>query len=118
MVRPFPTDVASGFRRPDRIVADFSMTLRMRVDARTEVAGHHLRTKADSEIRLLVAQRHTDPVDLPMHKLLVVIGTLRTPEDNCAGMVIHCLRQRVAKAGASDVERMAKPRQRLADSAG
>src|SRR5262245_37277767 len=90
----------------------------MWVDARTEVAGHHLRTKADSEIGLLVAQRHTDPVNFAMHKLLGVIGTLRPTEDHCTCVVIHRLRQRIAKARAPDVERIAKLRQSLTDSAG
>src|SRR5262249_1934137 len=94
------------------------MTLRMRVDARTEMAGHHLRTEADPEIRLLVAQRHADPVDLPLHELFVVVCALRTAKDHSTGVVIHRFRQRITKARASDVERIAKLRQGLADSAG
>src|SRR5512138_2686409 len=93
------------------------MTLRMRVDARTKVPRHHLRAEADAEIRLLVAQGHTDPVDLPIHEFLVVVGALRPAKDHSAGMFIHRFRQWVTEAGAPDVERVAKSRQRLADAA-
>jgi hypothetical protein len=94
------------------------MALRMRVDASAEVTGHHLRTEADSEIGLLVTQRHSDPVDLPMHELLVVVRALRAAKDHRAGVIVHLFRQRIAKARASDIERIAELRQGLADAAG
>jgi hypothetical protein len=53
-----------------------------------------------------------------MHKLLIVVGALRTAEDHGTGVVIHRFRQRITEARASDVERIAKLRQRLADAAG
>src|SRR5689334_17397543 len=107
MVGPLTTDLAPSFGRTDRIIADFGVTLRMRIDARAEITGHHLGTKTDPKIRLLVAQRHTNPVDFSLHKILVVVGALRTAKDYGSGMAVHCFRQRIAEAGTPDVERIA-----------
>ena len=90
----------------------------MRIDAAAEMARHHLRAEADAEIRLLVAQRHADPVDLAVDEVLVVVGALRSAENRSAGMIVHRLRQRIAETRAADVERIAELGQRLADPAG
>ena len=90
----------------------------MRIDAAAEMARHHLRAEADAEIRLLVAQRHADPVDLAADEILVVVGALRAAENRGAGMLVHRLRQRIAETRAPDVERIAELAQHLADAAG
>src|SRR5512139_1654620 len=118
MVGPFGTDHPAGLGRADWIIADLGMTLRMGIDARTKMTCHHLSAEADTEIRLLVAQRHTDPIDFPMHKIFVVVRALRAAEDRGTGMVIHGFRQRIAKAWAPDVEWIAELRQSLANAAG
>ena len=90
----------------------------MRVDTAAEMQRHHLRAEADAEERLLVAQRHADPVDLAVDEVVGVVGALRPAEDRGAGMIVHGLGQRIAKARAADVERKAELGQRLADAAG
>src|SRR4249919_3572614 len=76
VVGPIRADGASSLSRTDRVVADLGMTLRMWIDTRTEMTRHHLRAKANTEIWLLVAQRHCDPVDLSPHEFFIVIGAL------------------------------------------
>jgi hypothetical protein len=69
-------------------------------------------------IRLLVAQRDLDPVNLALDEILLVIGALRAAEDRRSCMLVHRLRQRIAEARAADVERIAELGQHLADPAG
>src|SRR5581483_4551242 len=118
VVRPFGADSAPSLRWTNGIIAHFSMSLRVRIDARTEVARHHLCPKANSEIGLPVAQRHADPIDLTMHKIFTVVRALRAAENCGAGMPFHGFRQRVAKTGAPDIERVTEVHQSLTDTAG
>src|SRR5690242_9040659 len=118
MVRPIGANLAPRLCRPDRIVAYFGMTLRVREDIRAKVTRHHLRTEANPQVGLLVAKRHADPVDFPTYKLFVVVGALRSAKDRRAGVAVHCLRQRIAEARAPDVEWIAELCQRLTDTAG
>src|SRR5579864_467057 len=118
MVRPFGADFPARVCRPDRIIADFGMTLRVRINAGAKLACHHLRSQADSQVRFFVAQRHADPVDLPLYKFLAVVGALRPAENRRTSMLLHRLRQRIAKSGPADIERIAELCQRLADAAG
>jgi len=117
VVGPIRTDLASRLGRPDRIVTDLSMTLRMWVDSGTKVARHHLRTETNAEIWLFVAQRDTNPVDLPPQEFFIVVGTLWAAEDGSSRMIVHRLRQRIAKTWPPDIERIAEIRQRLTDAA-
>ena len=80
--------------------------------------GHHLRAKADAEIRLVVAQRHTDPVDLALDEIFVVVGALRAAENHRAGVAVHRLWQRVAEPWPADVERKTELRQSMSDATG
>ena len=82
------------------------------------MARHHLRAEADAEERLVVAQRHADPVDLALDEVFGVVGALRAAEDGGAGVLVHGVRQRIAEARAADVERVAELCQHLADPAG
>ena len=90
----------------------------MRIDPAAEMARHHLRAEADAEIRLLVAQRHADPVGLTLDEVVVVVGALRPAEDHRAGMFVHRLGQRIVEARPADVERIAELGQHLPDTAG
>ena len=81
------------------------------------MARQHLRAETDAEIRLLVPQRHADPIDLAADEILIVVRALRAAKNRRAGMVVHRLRQRIAKTRAPNVERIAEFRQRLADAA-
>ena len=81
------------------------------------MAREHLRAETDAEIRLLVPQRHADPIDFPADKVLIVVRALRAAENRRTGVLIHRLRQRIAKTRAPNVERVAEFRQRLADAA-
>src|SRR5260221_11971386 len=117
VVGPFRTDLPPGFGRANRVITNFGMALRMWKDARAEVARHHLRTEADAEIWLLVAQRHADPVDLPSQEVFIIVGALWTAENCRPGMVVHCVRQRIAESRPADIERIPELRQRLAYAA-
>src|SRR5471032_2762724 len=118
MIRPFGADRTPSLRRTDRIIADFGVALRMRIDAAAEMLRHHLRAETYSQIRLVVAQRHADPVDLAANEILAVVGALRAAENHGAGMLVHGLRQRIVETRPPDVERIAELRQRLPDAAG
>ena len=73
-------------------------------DTLTQVPGQHLPTEADTEIGLLIAQRHADPVDLGLDEVVGIVGALRAAEDHGAGMVCHGFGQWIAEARAADVE--------------
>jgi hypothetical protein len=94
------------------------MAFRVRIDPAAEMPRHHLRAKTDAEIRLFVAQRHADPVDLALDEILVVVGALRTAEDDRAGVLMHRFRQRIAEPRPADVERKPELAQHLTDAAG
>src|SRR5579885_1838543 len=79
---------------------------------------HHLRAEADAEKRLVLAQRHADPVDLAPDELLLVIGALWTAENHSSGVPVHSLRQRIAEPRTANVERVTELAQDLADAAG
>src|SRR4029453_12588732 len=117
VIGPVRTHLASGLCWPDRVIADFGVTVRVWKNASAELARQHLRAKTDTEIWLLVAKRDLDPVDLAVHELLVVVGTLRSTENDRAGVVVHRLRQRVSETRPPDVKRMAEFRQGLSDAA-
>jgi hypothetical protein len=60
------------------------MALRMRKHRSAELACEHLRAETNAEIRLLVPQRHADPIDFAADKIFLVVGALRTAEDHDA----------------------------------
>ena len=118
VIGPLLAELEPGRGRADRIIADLGVAFRMRIDPLAEMARHHLRAEADAEIRLLVAQRHADPVGLTLDEILIVVGALRPAEDHRAGMFVHRLGQRIAEARPADVERIAELGQHLPDTAG
>src|SRR5262245_30371692 len=117
VVGPIRANLAASFGRSDRIVADLGVALRMGKYRSTEMAREHLRAETNAEIRLFVPQRHADPIDFAADKVLIVVRTLRATENRRTGVLVHCLRQRVAEPRASNVERIAEVRQSLADAA-
>jgi GTP cyclohydrolase II len=74
--------------------------------------------EADAEKRLVLLQRHANPVDLAFDEIDVVIGALRPAKNDRAGMVLQRRRQLAAKRRPADVERYAVLAQILADTAG
>src|SRR5512143_2480373 len=118
MVGPFRTDLASSVSRTDRIIAYLGMTLRMWKDRSTEMARHHLRAKANPEIRFFIAQWHADPVDLSPHELFIVVGALWAAKNSRASVLIHRVRQRITETRTTNIERIAKLRQSLTNAAG
>ena len=86
VVGPGLADREAGRGRPDRVVADLGVAFRMGVDPAAELARQHLRAQADAEKRLVLLQRHRDPVDLAADELFLIVGAHRTAEDDRAGM--------------------------------
>ena len=92
LIGPVLADIASDRRWPDRVIANFRMTVGMRLHLGAKLARQHLRTEADAEIGLLLLQRHLDPVDLAPDEIVLVIGALRPAENHGTGMILHRLR--------------------------
>ncbi len=107
LLRPGIAHRAPGIGRPDRVVADLGMAIRMLVDAAAEMMRQHLGAEADAEKRLLLPERHGEPIDLAADEIVGVVGAHRTAEDDGAGVPLHGLGQRIAEARAADVERIA-----------
>ena len=94
------------------------MALRMLVDPGAELPRQHLRAEADAEKRLLLLERHAEPVDLAADELVLVVGALRPAEDDGAGVVLQRFGQRIVEARTADVERKPRLAKRIADPAG
>ena len=77
----------------------------------------HLCSQANSQKRPLFPERNRDPVDLPAHVIVGVVGTHWPAEDDRAGMALQRFRKRIAKTGAADVELAAERQQDVADAA-
>jgi hypothetical protein len=90
--------------RLDRIIADFDLPAGMGIDAVTEMAGEHLRAKADSEKRLVLVEWHLDPLDFAAQPVFFVVGAHRAAEDDGSGIVSESFRQRIAESRPADVE--------------
>ena len=127
-VEPFAVPLIDTFRpgldhgepgrcRPDRVIADFGMALRMAEHLAAELPRQHLGAEADTEIRLVLPQRHRNPVGFAADEIGVVVGAHR-PAKNNGGLVLgERRRQRIAEARAADVEAVAQLPQRIADAA-
>ena len=64
MIGPVLQTARPAGGRADRVVADLGVAMRVRLDLGAELMRQHLRAEADAEIRLLLLQRHPEPVDL------------------------------------------------------
>src|ERR1700722_4255055 len=80
--RPRPDHGKAGSGWPDRVIADLGMTARVAKHLAAKLARAHLRAEADAEKRLVLAQRHADPIDFPANEIILVVGAHRTAEDN------------------------------------
>ena len=116
VVGPSLTHLTARLGWTDRVIADLGMTVGMLVDPRTHLPRQHLRAEADAEKRLLLFQRHREPVDLSADELVLVVGALRPTENDRSGVVLERLRQRVVETRATDVERNAAASQREANA--
>jgi hypothetical protein len=83
-----------------------------------EMPGAHLRAEADTEKRLALLERHADPFNLAANEIVLVVGAHRAAENDAGRVLAHCVRQRVAKSRAANVERIAEIPQRVADTSG
>ena len=117
MVRPLLTDLEPSLGRADRVIADFSVAVRVWKNTGAEMSRQHLRAKTNTKIWLLVAKRDLNPVDLAPNKLFIVVGALRAAEDGRAGVIVHRFRQGIPETRTTDVKRIAQFRQSLPDAA-
>src|SRR5215510_1807655 len=118
LLRPWIADRAPDLGRPDRVVADLGMAVGMRIDPTAEMVRQHLAAEADAEKRLLLPERHRDPVGLAAHERIGVVGAHGPAKDDRAGVLRHGAGQRIAKAWPADVERIATLLQRVTDPPG
>ena len=118
VLRPRIDHGAAGRCRADRVIADLGMAVRMLVDPAAERPRAHLRAEADAEERLLLLERHRDPVDFAADEIVLVVGAHRAAEDHDAGVIGQRRRQRVVETRTAHVERMAELLERAADAAG
>src|SRR5215472_2588861 len=107
LLRPGIAHHAADIGRPDRVIADFDVTIGMPVDAAAEMMCQHLGAEADAEKRLLLLQRHGEPIDLAPDEIGGVVRAHGAAEGDGAGMAGHGLGQRIAEARATHVERIA-----------
>src|SRR5215469_14132331 len=118
LLRPGIAHHAADIGRPDRVIADFGVTIGMPVDAAAEMMRQHLRAEADAEKRLLLLQRHGEPIDLATDEIGGVIRAHGSAKGNGAGVAGHGLGQRIAEARATQVERIAALAQGVAEASG
>ena len=116
--RPDIDDGEAGFGRPDRIIADLGVALRVAKHAAAEIARAHLRAEADAEKRLALLQRHADPIDLAADEIVLVVGAHRAAENDAGGCSAIVSRQRVAEPRPPHVEPVAEFTQGVADASG
>jgi hypothetical protein len=100
------------------IIADLYQLLAVAADLAAEFLDHHLGAEADAEKGLALRQRHADPVDLPVHEGVRVVGAHRPAENHGARVPVHGVREGVAEAGLADVEGKAAFDQLLAHPSG
>src|SRR6516225_1563695 len=116
LLRPGIADAASELSGPDRIVSNLGVTVRMPVHAAAEMMRQHLRAETDAEKRLLLTQRHREPVDLAPDEIVGVVRAHRAPEDDGGCVLGHAVGKSIAKARAARIERIAAVGQRMTDT--
>ena len=92
-----------GLGRDNRMIADLDLAVRMHVDALAHVPRQHLRAETEAHERLLLFQRHADPVDFGLEPVVLVVGAHRAAENDGACVIAHGLRQGLAEARAAYV---------------
>src|SRR5215472_15420184 len=109
---------AADIGGPDRVIADFGVTIGMAVDAAAEMVRQHLGAEADPEERLLLPERHGEPINLATDEIGGVVRAHGAAERDGAGVADHGLGQRIAEARAAHVERIAALAQGVAEASG
>ena len=117
LLRPGIDHGKAGRGRPDRVIADLGVAVGMRKDLAAERPRAHLRAEADAEERLVLLERHGDPVDFPADEIVRVIGAHRAAENDRAGMLGKRRRQRIAEPRPAHIERKTELLQGVADPA-
>ena len=116
LLRPGIAHRAPDLRRPDRIIADLGVTIGMPVDPAAEMMRQHLRAETDAEKRLLLLERHVQPIDLATDEISGVIRAHRAAENDGPSMGGHGLGERIAQARAAHVEGIAALAQGVPDA--
>src|SRR5207249_5855850 len=68
--------------------------------------------------RLLLLERHRDPVGLAAHEIVRIVGARRAAENDRAGVLREGFREWIAEAWVAHVERIAALLQRMANAPG
>ena len=89
----------------DGLIASFDAAGMVRMDARPEIFGQHLRAKADPEKGFAFGQRYSDPIDLFLDIPVRIIRAHGTAENDRAGMAMHRAWQRIAKSRQANIKR-------------
>ncbi len=99
LAKPLPL-----FRWTDRIIADLHAPRGMRLDTLAEVAGEHLRAKANADERDTLFERDRDPVDFAAQPSIVIVDAHRTAKNDRAGIAAERFWQGIAQNGPPAVE--------------
>src|SRR5919198_1508414 len=91
LLRPGIAHHASDIRWPDRIVANLGVTVGMPVDAAAEMVGEHLRAETDAKERLVLLERHAQPIDFTTDEIGGVVRAHGAAEDDRSGVAGHRL---------------------------
>src|SRR5262245_58802311 len=116
LLRPGITYRAPNIGRPNRIIAHFGVAIGMAVDPAPEMMRQHLCAETDAEKRLLLLERHAQPIDLTTDEIGGVIRAHRATENDGTSMGGHGLGERIGEARAAHVERVAALAQGVPDA--
>src|SRR3989338_7349734 len=105
-------------RGPDRVVAHFDPLILAAIDTGAHVPRHELPPEADTQIGLLLLERHADPLGFRLDEGQVVIGAHGPTEDDGRVVVFHAGWKGIAERGAANIELASAPDQRRTDPAG
>ena len=94
------------------------MTFGMAAHLAAQMIDQHLRAEADAEQRLVLGQRHGEPVGLQADVVMVVISAHRPAEHDGAAVPAERVGKRIAERRPADVERKTARLQHLADPSG
>src|SRR5262245_62288752 len=101
LLRPGIAHHTADIGRADRIIADLGVTVGMAVDAAAEMMRQHLGAEADAEKRLLLPERHGEPIDLAPDGIGGVVRDHGADESDGGGMEGHGLWRGIDDAAAT-----------------
>src|SRR5262249_27271006 len=79
LLRPGIAHHAADIGGPDRVIADLGVAIGMAVGATAEMMRQHLGAEADAEKRLLLLERHGEPIDLATDESVVSFALMGPP---------------------------------------